>query len=102
METLSNMENYRVAKLARIRNQYRALSRKIRTLPRRNTEMYVKEDVEDYLNINDLRSSYWVSGIRKPDGCFVLVGDGQIARWAEYFEQLFKLQADSLKLLDYR
>ena len=32
-----------------------------------------------------------MSAIRIADGCIVSDADGQIARWAEYFEQLFKV-----------
>ncbi|KAG0722447.1 hypothetical protein GWK47_005983 [Chionoecetes opilio] len=59
------------------------------------------EDVEGYLNANDLRSAYRAlkklrskspsraSAIRAADRRLVSDMDGQMARWAEYFGQLF-------------
>ena len=43
-------------------------------------------------------STYRVSAIRTADGCFVSDADGQMARWAEYFEQLFKVNPPSGRL----
>ena len=62
--------------------------------------MGLTEDVECHLNANDLRPAYralkklrskstsQVSAIRTADGCLVSDTDGQMVRWAEYFEQL--------------
>ena len=48
-----------------------------------------------------------MSDIRTADGCLVSDADGQMARWAEYFEQLFmvdppsgQLQTAGLQTLD--
>ena len=48
-----------------------------------------------------------MSAIRTADGCLVSDADGQMARWAEYFEQLFtadfpsrQLQTAGLQTLD--
>ena len=98
------------------------LSRRTRALLRRDKERYVRglaEDVECHLNANDLRPAYralkklrskstsQVSAIRTADGCLVSDADGQMARWAEYFEQLFtvdppsgQLQTAGLQTLD--
>ena len=47
-----------------------------------------------------LRSKFtsWVSAIRTADGCLVSDVDGQKVRWAEYFEQLFKVNPPSEQL----
>ena len=77
------------------------------------------EDVECHLNANDLRPAYRalkklrfkstspVSAIQTTDGCLVSDADGQMAHWAEYFEQLFtvdppsgQLQTAGLQTLD--
>ena len=91
-------------------DQYRALSRWTRILLKRDKERYVKglaEDVECHLNANDLRPAYralkklcsksssQVSAIRTADGCLVSDADGQMARWAAYFEQLFTVESPS-------
>ena len=48
-----------------------------------------------------------MSAIRTTDGCLLSDADGQMARWAEYFEQLFtvdppsgQLQTAGLQTLD--
>ena len=106
VETLNIIEKSRAARLAGSRDLYRALSRRIITLLRRDKETYVRsiaEDVEGYLNANDLKPAYramkklhskstsQVSVIRIADGCLVSDADGQMARWIEYFEQSFKV-----------
>ena len=50
------------------------------------------------LMISDLTTSQ-VSAIRTADGCFVSDADGQMARWVEYFEQLFTVDPPSGQLL---
>ncbi|MFV0264558.1 MAG: hypothetical protein ACK5JN_19375 [Kluyvera sp.] len=112
-ETLENIERSRAARLAGNRDQYRALSRRTRALLRRDKERYVRslaEDVEGHFNDNDLRPAYRalkklrskspsrVSAIRTADGCLVLDMDGQRARWAEYFEQLYRADPPSRQL----
>ena len=55
------MRESRAARLAGNHEQYRALSRRTRTLLRRDKERYIwglTEDVECYLNANDLRPAY--------------------------------------------
>ena len=71
---------------------------------------YLAEDFECHLNANDLRLTYralkkfrsksisQVSGIRTADGCLVSDSDGQRARWAEYFQQLFTVDPPSGQL----
>ena len=39
-----------------------------------------------------------MSAIRTADGCLVSDAEGQMARWAEYFEQLFKFNTPRGKL----
>ena len=39
-----------------------------------------------------------MSAIRTADGCLVSDADGQMARWAEYFEQLFTVDPPSGQL----
>ena len=68
------------------------------------------DDVESHLNTNDLRTAYQVlkklrskstsrvSAIRTADGCFMSDADGYMARWAEYFEQLLKVNPPSGRL----
>ena len=121
-ETLDSIEESRAARLAGNRDQYRTLSRRTRAFLRRDKERYVRglaEDVECHLNANDLRPAYralkklrskstsQVSAIRTADGRLVSDADGQMARWAEYFEQLFtvdppsgQLQTAGLQALD--
>ncbi|KAG0730078.1 Cysteine protease ATG4D [Chionoecetes opilio] len=85
-------------------DQYRALSRRTRTLLGRDKERCgrrLAKDVEGHLNANDLRPAYRVlkklrlkslsraCAIRAADGHLVLDMDGQMARWAEHFGQLF-------------
>ena len=88
---------------------------------RRDKERYVRglaEDVKCQLHGNDLKPAYrvlklrsmstsQVSAIQTPDGCLISDTDGQMARWAEYFEQLFtvdpangQLQTAGLQMLD--
>ena len=60
-ETLESIEESRAARLAGDHGQYRALSRRIRTLLRRDQERNVRglaEDVKCHLNANDLRPAY--------------------------------------------
>ncbi|KAG0724898.1 Transposon TX1 uncharacterized protein [Chionoecetes opilio] len=68
------------------------------------------EDVEGHLNANDLRPAYRAlkklrskspsraSAIRTADGRLVSDMDGQMARWAEYFGQLFTVDPPSEQL----
>ena len=103
-ETLNSIETSRTARLDKNQDTYRVLSRRTRTLLRRDKERYVrslKEDVEGYLDPNDFQPVYralkklrsmsttGVSAIRIADDCLVSDVDGQMACWAEYFEQLF-------------
>ncbi|KAG0724089.1 hypothetical protein GWK47_041387 [Chionoecetes opilio] len=96
-ETLENIEESRAARHVGNQDQYRAMSPRTRTLLRRDKERDVRilaEDVEGYLNANDLRprnralkklrfkSPSRASAIRAADGRFVsdmkgrwLVGD---------------------------
>ncbi|KAG0717388.1 Craniofacial development protein 2 [Chionoecetes opilio] len=93
-ETLEKIEESRAARLAGNRDQHRALSRRTRTLLRRDKERYVRslaEDVEGHLNANDLRPAYRAlkklrskspsraSAIRKADGRLVSDMDGKMA-----------------------
>ena len=95
METLESIEESRAARLAGNHDQYRALSRRTRTLLRRDKKRYVRglaEDIECHLNANDLRPAYralkkfrskstsQMSAIRTADGCLVADADGQMAR----------------------
>ena len=45
-----------------------------------------------------------MSAIQTVDGCLVSDVDGQMARWTEYFEQLFNINppSDGFKLLGYK
>ena len=121
-ETLENIEKSRAARLAGSRDQYRTLSRRSRTLLRRDKERYVRDlagEVEGHFNANDLRPAFralkklrskstsQVSAIRTADGCLVSDTDGQLARWAEYFGQLYmadppieQLRTDGLRVVD--
>ena len=111
--TLDNIEKSRNARLAGNQEEYRTLSRRSRTLVRRDKERYVRslaEDVESHFNANDLRPAYralkklrskspsQVSAIRTADGSLVSDMDGQRARWAEYFEQLYMVDPPSRQL----
>ena len=61
VEMLESIEESRAARLAGDHDQYRALSRRTRTLMRRDKERYVRglnEDVECHLNANYLRPAY--------------------------------------------
>ena len=95
------------------RDQYRALSRKTRTILKRDKEWYVRnlaENAEGHLRANDLKpayraleklrskSTFRMNASRTADGCLVSDADGQMARWAEYFEQLFKVNPPSGQL----
>ncbi|KAG0729222.1 hypothetical protein GWK47_030777 [Chionoecetes opilio] len=90
-ETLEKIEESRAARLAGNRDQHRALSRRTRTLLRRDKERYVRslaEDVEGHLNANDFRpalralkklrskSPSRASAIRTADGRLVSDMDG--------------------------
>ncbi|KAG0713027.1 Transposon TX1 uncharacterized protein [Chionoecetes opilio] len=112
-ETLEKIEESRAARLAGNRDQHRALSRRTRTLLRRDKERCVRslaEDVEGHLNANDLRPAYRAlkklrskspsraSAIRTADGHLVSDMDGQMARWAEYFGQLFTVDPPTEQL----
>ncbi|KAG0714738.1 hypothetical protein GWK47_013555 [Chionoecetes opilio] len=112
-ETLEKIKESRAARLAGNRDQHRALSRRTRTLLRRDKERYVRslaEDVEGHLNANDLRPAYRAlkklrskspsraSAIRTADGRLVSDMDGQMARWAEYFGQLFTVDPPTEQL----
>ncbi|KAG0715480.1 Craniofacial development protein 2 [Chionoecetes opilio] len=112
-ETLEKIEESRAARLAGNRDQHRALSRRTRTLLRRDKERYVRslaEDVEGHLNANDLRPAYRAlkklrskspsraSAIRTADGRLVSDMVGQMARWAEYFGQLFTVDPPTEQL----
>ena len=94
-------------------DRYRARSRSTRTLLRRDKGRYVRglaEDVQCHLNANDVRPAYLalkkfrsmstsqVSAIQTADGSLVADADGQMARWAEYFEQLFTVDPLSRQL----
>ncbi|KAG0714100.1 Tyrosyl-DNA phosphodiesterase 2 [Chionoecetes opilio] len=60
-ETLENIEESRTARHARNQDQYGSLSRRTRTLLRKDKERYVRnlaEDVEGHLNANALRPAY--------------------------------------------
>ena len=115
VETLESIEESRAARLAGDHDQYRALSCRTRTLLRRDKERYVRglaQDVECHLNTNDLRLVYRAlkklhskstsqeSPIRTADGCLVSDADGQMARWAEYFEQLFMVDPSHCRFAD--
>ena len=61
VETLECIEESCAARFAGDHDQYRALSRRTRTLLRRYKERYVRgltDDVECHLNANDLRPAY--------------------------------------------
>ena len=77
------------------------------------------EDFEGHLNVNDLQPAYQdlkklhskstsqVSAIQTADGCLVSYMDGQMACWAEHFEQLIvvnppgrQLPATGLQVMD--
>ena len=58
VETLESIEESRAARLAGDHYQYRALSRRTRTLLRRDKERYVRGLAERHLNANDLRPAY--------------------------------------------
>ena len=121
-QTLDSIGKSRVSRLSGSRDQYRALSRRTRPFLRRDQERYVRtlaEDIEDHLNDNNLKpayqalkklrsmSTYRVCANRTADDCLLSVGNGQMPRWAEYFEQLFKvnplsrwLKATGLQVMD--
>ncbi|KAG0727553.1 Craniofacial development protein 2 [Chionoecetes opilio] len=99
-QTLEKIEESRAARLAGNQDQHRVLSRRTRTLLRRDKKRYVRslaEDVEGHLNTNDLRlayralkklrskSPYRASAIRTADGRLVSDMEGQMARGAEYY-----------------
>ena len=70
---------------------------------RRGMWRSLTKDVVGHLDANDLKLAYRalkklrpkstsrVSAIRTADDCLVSDADGQMTRWAEYFEQLFKV-----------
>ncbi|KAG0722413.1 hypothetical protein GWK47_006041 [Chionoecetes opilio] len=112
-ETLEKIEESHAARLAGNWDQHRALSRRTRTLLGRDKERYVRslaEDVEGHLNANDLRPAYRAlkklrskspsraSAIQTADGRLVSDMDGQMARWAEYFGQLFTVDPPTEQL----
>ena len=113
VETLESIEVSRAARLAGNHDQYRTLSRKTRILLRRDKERYVRglaEDVECHLNANALSPAYrplkklrsmstsQVSAIRRAHGCLISDTHGKIARWADYFKQLFTVYPPSRHL----
>ncbi|XP_045101313.1 uncharacterized protein LOC123498214 [Portunus trituberculatus] len=113
VETLDSIEESRTARLGGNRDQYRVLSCKTRALLRRDKERYVRglaEDVYCHLYANDLRPAYralkklrsmstsQASVIRTAVGRLVSDADGQMARWAEYFEELFMVDPPSGQL----
>ena len=60
-ETRDSIKKNCAAGLAGNQDQYKALSRRTRTLRRKDKERYVRsleEDVEGHLNANDLQSAY--------------------------------------------
>ena len=104
-EALECIEESRTARLAGNRDRHRALARRTRTLLRRDKERYVRdlaEEVEGNLNTNNLRPAFravkklrskskpQVSSVRSADGHLISGVAGQRARWAEYFEQLYR------------
>ena len=112
-ETVETIGRSRAARLAGNRDQYRTLSRKTRACLRRDKERYVRgiaEEVEENFIVNDLRPAYRalkklrskstpeVSSIRTADGQLVSDTEGFRARWAEYFEQLFRVEPPSSRL----
>ncbi|XP_045130251.1 uncharacterized protein LOC123515575 [Portunus trituberculatus] len=81
-----------------------------RALLRRDMKRYVRglaEDIECHLNANDLRpvyrtldklrskSTFHGSAIQTADDCFVSDTEGQMGRWAKYFQQLFTVDPPS-------
>ena len=61
METLASIEESSVVRLVGSHDQYRALSRRTRTLLKRDKERYVRglaEDVDCHLNANYPRPAY--------------------------------------------
>ena len=115
-EKLDSIKKSHTARLAGNRDQYRTLSRRTRTLLRRDKVRYIRSlaaDVESHLNANDFKPAYRALRklhlmsasrsivIQTADGCLVLDVDGQIAHWAEFFEQLFKVNPRNFKPLGY-
>ena len=112
-EMLENIEESRAARLSGDLDRYRTLSRRTRALLSRDKERYVRElaeEVEGRLNLNDLRPAYralnklrsksttQTSTIRTADGQLVSDAEGYRARWAEYFEQLYRTDPPSGQL----
>ncbi|KAG0718623.1 Transient receptor potential channel pyrexia [Chionoecetes opilio] len=107
-ETLEKIEESRAARLAGNQDQHRALSRRTRTLLGRDKKRYIRslaEDVEGHLNAaNDLRPAYRaLKKLRskfssRHHGRLVSDMDGQMVRWAEYFEQLFTVDPPTEQL----
>ncbi|KAG0721718.1 Chitooligosaccharidolytic beta-N-acetylglucosaminidase [Chionoecetes opilio] len=112
-QTLEKIEESRAARLTGSQDQHRALSRRTRTLLWRDKERYVSslaENVEGHLNANNLQPTYRAlkklrsmsssraSAIRTADGRLVSDRDGQMARWAEYFGQLFTVDPPTEQL----
>ena len=109
---LENIEKGRATRLAGNWDQYRALTRRTRALLRRDKERYVRslaENFEDHFNANDLRPAYRAlkklrskstsqSSAIRADGCLVSDMGGQLARWPEYFRQLFMVDPLSGRL----
>ena len=112
-ETLDATEASRAARLAGDRVLHRSLVDRSRTLLRRDKEQQIRklaEEVEGHFLVNDLRPAYQalrklnakpspqMSAVRSADGQIVSDPDGVRARWAEYFEQLFRVDppTDSL------
>ena len=100
VEMLDILEKSRSVRLAGNRDQYMTLSRKTRTLLKRDKERYVRslaDNVEGHLNANDFRPAYRtlkklrskstsrVSAILTADSCLALYADGEMSLWADYF-----------------
>ena len=112
-ETVEIIDMSRTARLAGDRVQYRTLTRRARAHLREDKESYVRgiaEEVEDNFNANFLRPAYralnmlrsksapQVSSIRSADGRLVSDAEEYRARWAEYFEQLYRVDPPSGQL----
>ena len=112
-ETVEIIEKSRTARLAGNRDQYRTRTRRARASLREDEESYVggiAEEVEDNFNANFLRPAYralkmlrsksapQVSSIRAADGHLVSNAEEYRARWAEYFEQLYRADPPSGQL----
>ena len=112
-ETLDLIEESRTARLAGNRRQHRNLTRSTRASLRRDKERYVRdiaEQVEGHFSANDLSPAYralkklrsksttQVSSVRTADGRLVSDADEVRARWAEYFEGLYRADPPTRQL----